>query len=228
MNAFEFKERAEDIAQRIDASLFATSEERASMRTALSVIRSAEAHDSAQEEMSSLESTLQAVASRESGRSQVAAQDRRHIEQSLAFLEDRLVGEIKERKESQRRDLFVLLSILSICILGSLFSGMFLAIRGVNSADGATGAALGLSTGIGCSIVVARLMQNSREALERLDEKIVAVRFLRMALHPSWTTELGGRLIEPALLMFAQHFAPTSATLGVEDTGQLLENLRPS
>ena len=227
VNGFEFKEYAEEIAQRIDASIFATSEERALTKTTLSAIIAAGTHESAGEEVSLLESTLQAVVSRESGRSQLTSSDRQRIEQSLAFLEDRLINEIKDRKASQRRDLFLLLSLLSICVLGSLSGGIFLAIHGTTSANGTAGAALGLATGVGCSVVVARLLQNSREAMERLDEKILAVRFLRMALHPSWTTELGGRLIEPALLMFAQHFAPASATLGVEDTANLLENLRP-
>lgn len=222
-----FHERAETAVRRIGQSLFASDEENKIAHDALADVRAA--HDAAAvaAQLAVIDDVLDAVMARESGRTQLRREDRKSIEESLASLEERLVDEIERRKVTQRRDLVLLAVLLAVSLLGTLAAGLFLVVRPAESANGAVSGGLGLVTGLSCTIVVSRLIQNIRESLERLDEKMVAVRFLRMALHPSWTGEVGEALMPPALIMFAQHFAPSSAPLGNEDTRTILDAFRP-
>ncbi|MEU8006859.1 hypothetical protein AB0B66_37350 [Catellatospora sp. NPDC049111] len=211
---------------RIDESLFASESERIQARQALEAVQTVPEEEAALEQAAIVDGILRDVLARESGGSVLRAEDRREIEDSLRTLEERLIEEIKARKAGQQRDVNVLLAVLVLCVVGTFSVGVLAAIRGVGSPAAAGGAGLGLASGIVCSILTARILQNCREALERMDEKIVAVRFLRMALHTSWTTDVGGRLIDPALAMFAKHFAPSSTPLGVEDTRALLDTFK--
>lgn len=226
MPDFTFRERAVGAVHRIDESLFATQEERSAAHTALGEIQRSQTVDDVYEEVGEINGLLSAVMARESGRSQLASQNRKSIEESLATLEDRLIEEIKERKSSQRRDLVILISLFTACVIGTLATGIIIGVHPARSSTDTVSGSVGLAAGIVCCLISARLIQNSRESLERLDEKIVAVRFLRMALHPSWATEVGGTLIRPALIMFGQHFAPSSTPLGADDTKSFLSVFR--
>jgi hypothetical protein len=112
--------------------------------------------------------TVSAVMISGPGRTQLQHEDRKSIEDSLANLEERLVGEIERRKVTQRRDLVLLACLLAVCLLGTLTAGLILVVRPVESASGAASSGLGLVTGLSCSIVVSRLILNIRESLERL------------------------------------------------------------
>lgn len=223
MSNLGFREHAETAVRRISQSLFASEEENKNALNALADIRVAHNTAAVAEQTAAIDEILDAVMARESGRTQLRREERRSIEESLASLEKRLVDEIERRKVTQRRDLVLLACLLVVCLLGTLTAGLVLVLRPAESTEGMISGGLGLAAGLSCSIIVSRLIQNIRESLERLDEKMVAVRFLRMALHPSWTGEVGEALMPPALVMFAQHFAPSSTPLGNEDTVSILE-----
>lgn len=223
MPDLSFRDRAETAVRRIGNSLFVSDEENKAARDALADLRVAPSAATVADQIATIDEILDAVLARESGRTQLRQEDRKNIAESLASLEDRLVGEIERRKVTQRRDLILLGCLLAVCLLGTVTAAFILVVRPVESANGAIGSGLALATGLSAGIVLSRLIQNIRESLERLDEKMVAVRFLRMALHPSWTGEVGEALMPPALVMFAQHFAPSSTPLGSEDTRAILE-----
>jgi len=223
MSDLAFREHAEGSVQRIAQSLFAFDHETSAAQAALADISKAQSATAVQEQIEAIDEILSLVMSRESGRTQLKRDDRRNIEEGLASLEDRLIMEIEQRKRGQRRDLLALGGLLMFSVVAVLAGGVFLVVRPAEGPPGTVGGGLALAAGLSCCLIVSRLIQNTRESLERLDEKIVAVRFLRMALHPSWTTEVGGALMAPALVMFAQHFAPSSAPLGHEDTKAVLD-----
>ena len=215
--------RATRVAQRVDSSLLATDRERNEALSLANQIHESTSRLQALELVVQLEDLARQVMSRESGQVALSDGDREELQEGLAVLEGRLVDEISARKRAQRFDVLFFLALLCMLIVATAAGAGYLLLSGPEDTRRLCGQALALAVGVSAVLIVARLFQNAREALERLDEKVVAVRFLRMALHPSWTSELGGRLIAPALAMFAQHFAPTSATLGVDDTRPLLD-----
>ena len=208
--------------ERIDASMLAEEAERREAAQIMEQIAGGAARPSAAELLVRLDQLVSAVEARESGLVTLTNDARQELEEGLATLENRLVGEINQRKHAQRRDLVAFLVLLFLAAAATLGAGAYMLLNPVQRSAQVLGQSLALVAALGTTLIVARLFQNSREALERLDEKVVAVRFLRMALHPSWSGEVGGRLMAPALAMFAQHFAPTSSTLGVEDTTAVL------
>jgi hypothetical protein len=214
---------AREAAARIGLSLAATDEEREQVDLLVGkIVASRDAH-SLSELNSELRNIVDGVLAREAGRPLLSPAERQEIDENLSDLEDKLVKEILVRKDAQKRYISSFLILFFGCTLLILAVSSYVIFRGVTGAVQLTGCIAGFVAILSATIVVARLFQNSREALERLDEKIVAVRFLRMALHPTWAGETGGRLILPALSMFAQHFAPRSATLDATDTSALLQ-----
>jgi HPt (histidine-containing phosphotransfer) domain-containing protein len=205
---------------RIESSIFATPEECEEARRLGEGLKSA-AGVASVELRSELRRLLKTVLDRESGQTTLTPEEREAISESLDDLQNRLIEEIKARKVSQRRDMTLILLLLIVLVgLTSAAALLLLFSKGISTQDAVaklTATAFLLSV----SILAARLFQNSREALERLDEKIVAVRFLRMSLHPHWTIETSAELMASAVGMFVHHFAPTSTTLSAEDTSRL-------
>jgi hypothetical protein len=222
-----YKDRARHSVARIRNSIFSTLTEQANAAEAATAVENSLTLDQAQMHLDQIEEIFRSVTTREAGTAGLSSEHRREVEQSLDLLESRLADEIRERKVGHRHDLRLLLTLLAVCIFSITGSGTFLLVHGVKSAENNVAAGTVFAAIIGCTIVIARIIQNSREAAERLDEKLVAVRFLRMALHPSWASEMGIQLIAPAVAMFIQHFAPTSATLGADDTAAIIEGLKP-
>jgi hypothetical protein len=208
----------EDLARRIEASFFATEEEMAEAKRLASRIPDPEAHRD-------LLSLVRAVADRERGVMPLSREERQALNESLQDLETRLIEEIKERKTTQRRDTLTLFIALLCALTATGAASFIIVLNESRSVRDALARLTCLAFLLSASILTARLFQNSREALERLDEKVVAVRFLRMALHPSWTNSTSSELLNSAVSMFMRHFAPQSATLGVEDTLKLMPKL---
>jgi hypothetical protein len=223
----DFKERAYLAAKRAKSSVLVSLEEQRSLDAAVDAVRAADTIEDASGHLEEIQRVFDQVRSRESGRSQAEGMQRQSAEESLAFLEDRLVREIRERKAGQRSHLVILFGLFLFSALATIGGATYLILQSALSVEVIAGSALALSAGTGCMIITARLLQSTREALERLDEKIVAARFMRLAIHSRWQSELGGRVIDPALLMFGKHFAPTSTTLGPDDTVGIVDSLRP-
>ncbi|MFD3406250.1 hypothetical protein ACFWUU_36530 [Kribbella sp. NPDC058693] len=204
----------------VASSIFASDDEQETAQRLLAVVE-AGASD-APTALDELKLLAQDVESRQHGFRGDWSENRQQLDESISQLEERLVREIKDRKEQQARDAQRLLAAVICSGLATMAAAAYILVFAADSdAYFAAAAVLVLASTLSLCLIFARLFQNTREALERLDEKIVAVRFLRMALHPNWTGSESDRLLGPAVAMFAQHFAPTSQTLGTEDMSQL-------
>lgn len=130
--------------RRISRSLFVSERENKNALDALADIKVAHSAAAVVEQIATIDEILDMVLARESGRTQLQHEDRKSIEDNLANLEERLVGEIERRKVTQRRDLVLLACLLAVCLLGTLTAGLILVIRPVESASGAASSGLGL------------------------------------------------------------------------------------
>jgi hypothetical protein len=202
---------------RIESSVFATPEECAEARHLADLLTSSDGQHRASFR-AELRGLLRTVLDRESGLTVLSVEEREAINESLDDLQNRLIEEIELRKKLQRRDMIFIRLLLVLLIGLTASSALVILFQRDASTQGAVTHLTATAFLLSVSILTARLFQNSREALERLDEKVVAVRFFRMALHPHWTVETGAELMASAVGMFVHHFAPVSNTLSSEDT----------
>lgn len=165
---------------------------------------------------------------RESGIGHNSSQEVLRLGSTLDSLENELTSLVESRIKVQRgtqRHLRACLTV-SAAALVAVSVGMTLALISGNGLSGrGEGSALIVFTLLVLSIVFARLYQLSSEAAERLDERLIAVRFLRLSLSDYLATA-NPEIVQSALHMFVGFHGSKSPPFGPDDISAIARLLR--
>lgn len=165
------------------------------------------------------------ILGREVGRQDDTIHEIREFGTALVALEGDLLQGLERTSNTYLAEQTRLRRRLSVTGYGAVATGILAAVVAIF--EPTSGAVIGglAAIPIVLTLIFARLYQNVREAAERLDEKAVAVRFLRVALS-SYAHTASPLILDRAVAMFVAFNGSRSVPLGPDDWNGVAAALR--